>query len=94
MEVLKFLKILHPNLVVKQKEAELGIWFYSRWGDQRCRNTALAPKEEKIFVWNEMRRFKGLAYDVGERCDANTEPILIRNGLASTRDEAGVTTTE
>jgi hypothetical protein len=77
-DVLKLLRILHPHLVVKQKEAELGIWFYSRWGDQRGRNTALAPKDEKIFVWTEMRKLKGLAYNsVGERCDANTEPTLI-----------------
>ncbi len=93
VEVLKLLRVLQPNLVVKKPEADLGIWFYSRWGDQRFRSLPATPREEKIFVWNELKRLKAVAYNpIGERCDANTEPTRICKEPELPRDAVGVTT--
>lgn len=61
LAVLALLDIISPYLVVKQREADVAREFYRRWPDQRRLNTARAPKEEKIFVFQEIKRLKMVA---------------------------------
>lgn len=60
-EVSRFLTAIFPYLVVKQREAEVALSWYAKWGDQRGANKRRATLEEKIVLFDSLRALKKTA---------------------------------
>lgn len=60
-DVVAFLKLIRPYLVVKSSEADVALSWYTKWGDQRGTGVERATKSEKIVLFDALRALKKTA---------------------------------
>lgn len=57
-DVVRFLRLVRPYLVVKTDQTDFVIKWYEKWGDQRRQGAARASREEKIVFFDTLRAMK------------------------------------